>query len=117
VVVRIYYVDDPATGTTITKLGRRGHHALGRWHYYVWLLNNDMEFFFRSPVPFLKAATALPICGWSSGKTIWQSLQALKNSRAKLLVWSMLPLSGLFYLFDSLGPFNSYKTWTERSPT
>jgi glycosyltransferase involved in cell wall biosynthesis len=116
-VVRTYYINDQETGLTLSERASLGNHALGRWYYYVWLLNNDLEYFFYSPMPFLKAATVLPICGWSSGKTVWQSLQALKNSTAKLLVWFMLPLSGLFYLFDNFRPFSSYKTWTKKSPT
>ncbi len=46
-VVRIYYVD-------AGRAGRHGPgkseasiaHATGRWHYYIWLLNNDLEYFF-----------------------------------------------------------------------
>jgi glycosyltransferase involved in cell wall biosynthesis len=96
-VVRIYYVNDPATGITVTQRGSRGHHALGRWYYYSWLLNNDLEYFFDSPLPFLKGAAMLPVVGWLSGKTAGHTLAALKSGRTRLLLALMLPLSVALY--------------------
>jgi glycosyltransferase involved in cell wall biosynthesis len=96
-VVRIYYVNDPITGSTVTQRGSRGRHALGRWHYYIWLLNNDFEYFFHSPMIFVKAAARLPVVGWLSGQTLSDGLTALNNFRAKLLVVVTLPLAALAY--------------------
>ena len=101
-VVRIYYVDDPETGATVSKRVSLGDHAVGRWHYYIWLLNNDLEYFFQSPMPFLKAAVMLPVVVWFSNRTFMQSLQALSSRWAKLLVLSLIPASILLCLFDSL---------------
>lgn len=53
-VFRIYYVDDTKTGASLTKRKSLSDGAPGRLHYYVWLLNNDLQYFFRSPTPFLK---------------------------------------------------------------
>lgn len=96
-VVRIYYVNDPATGMTVSQRGSRGHHALGRWHYYIWLLNNDLEYFFHSPMVFVKAAARLPLTGWLAGRRLRDGLSALKSFWAKLLVLVTLPLSAPFY--------------------
>jgi glycosyltransferase involved in cell wall biosynthesis len=97
-VLRIYYIDDSATGSTITKVGWRGRHAKGRWHYYIWLLDNDLEYFFQSPMPFIKAAAALPICAWYCGRTLKESLRALTTLRARLLVLAMLPAAVVLVL-------------------
>ena len=96
-VVRTYYVDDPTTGATLTGTSRGGSHALGRWYYYVWLLNNNLGYFFNSPSPFLKAATALSMCGWLSGHTLAESLRALGSKRARLLVLLALPFAVLLF--------------------
>lgn len=109
-VLRIYYVDDLETGATLSKRGSFGDHALGRWYYYVWLLNNDLEYFFHSPVPFLKAAAMLPILGWFSGQTLRQAFDALKFRPAKLLILSALPLSALLFVFDRARAFYAAKT-------
>jgi glycosyltransferase involved in cell wall biosynthesis len=112
-VVRIYYIDDPATGLTLSQQGSRGHHALGRWHYYNWLLNNDLAYFFHSPLPFVVAAVRLPVVGWLSGQTLRDGLAALKSFSAKLLVVAMLPLATMLYLVErgrnSLAPANDRK--------
>ena len=104
-VVRVYYIDDTEPGVTVNRKRDLGAHAMGRWHYYVWQLNNDLEYFFQSPVPFLKAAAMLPIVGWFSGQTVRRALAALKNWPARLLVLSALPFSALPYLFDKAGAF------------
>jgi len=108
-VLRIYYVDDLETGATLSTRGSFGDHALGRWYYYVWLLNNDLEYFFDSPVPFLKAAAILPILGWFSGQTLRQAFDALKFRPAKLLILSALPLSALLFVFDRARAFYAAK--------
>jgi glycosyltransferase involved in cell wall biosynthesis len=99
-VVRIYYVNDPETGTTVTQRGSRGHHALGRWYFYIWLLNNDLEYFAGAPLPFVKAAARLPVVGWLSGQTLRQSFMSLKSGGAKLLLLATLPLSALLYVVE-----------------
>jgi glycosyltransferase involved in cell wall biosynthesis len=99
-VVRIYYIDDTETGASVSKRASLGHYALGRWYYYIWLFNNDLEYFFRSPPPFLKAAVMLPIVSWYSGQTLKSAWHALKSVPASLLVGLTLPLSALIYAFD-----------------
>ena len=47
-------------GETLSKR-RSFEDAPGRLHYYIWLLNNDLGYFFNSPAPFLKAAVMLPV--------------------------------------------------------
>lgn len=97
-VVRIYYVDESEPGVTTAKKNRNlSTHALGRWHYYVWMLTNDLEYFFRAPAPFLKAAILLPIVGWISGQVLKDAFSALRGWRAKLLVLALLPFAALIY--------------------
>jgi glycosyltransferase involved in cell wall biosynthesis len=99
-IVRIYYVDDPETGITVSQRGSRGHHALGRWCYYIWLLNNDLEYFTCAPMPFVKAAARLPVVGWLSSQSLRQTLAGLKSRCAKFLVVATLPLAALLYLVE-----------------
>jgi glycosyltransferase involved in cell wall biosynthesis len=99
-VVRIYYIDDAEPGVTVAKKRDLGAHATGRWHYYLWLLNNDLEYFFQSPRPFLKAAAMLPIVGRFSGQTTRDTFGALKCWPAKFLVLATLPFSVLLYVFN-----------------
>jgi glycosyltransferase involved in cell wall biosynthesis len=102
-VFRIYYVDDDQTGATLTKTKRLDQNAPGWLYYYVWLLNNDLSYFFFSPPQFLKAAVMLPIVSWFSGQTFRQTLKSLRNFSAKALVCSAISFSILLYLFDRIG--------------
>jgi glycosyltransferase involved in cell wall biosynthesis len=101
-VVRIYYIDDRETGATVSKRASFSTHALGRWYYYVWLLNNDLEYFFRSPKPFLKAAVMLPVAARYSRRSLRQSLNSLNSVCAKVLVLSALPAALIMYTFDRI---------------
>jgi glycosyltransferase involved in cell wall biosynthesis len=100
-VFRIYYVDDHETGTTLTRKNRFRENAPGRWHYYIWLLNNDIEYLLHAPVPFLKAAVMLPIVGHVAGKGLGGTLRSLRTARSKFLVGLALPLSCLLYAYDT----------------
>jgi glycosyltransferase involved in cell wall biosynthesis len=100
-VFRVYYVDDHETGTSLTRKSRFRENAPGRWHYYIWLLNNDIEFLLRAPVPFLKAAVMLPIVAHVSGKDLRGTMGSLRTARSKLLVSLALPFSCLLYAYDS----------------
>lgn len=101
-IFRTYYVGDPRTGTTLSK--RRGFEddAPGRLHYYLWLLNNDLEYFFHSPGPFLKAAVMLPIVAHFAGQSLRSALKALHKVQAKALVVSTLPVCLLLWAFASV---------------
>jgi len=96
-VLRIYYIDDAEPGVSVARKRNLGAHATGRWHYYVWLLNNDLEYFFHSPTPFLKAALMLPVVGWLGNRSFKSVLASLENERAKVLVCLALPLALLIY--------------------
>lgn len=95
-VFRIYYVNDDKTGTTITNRGALGPNAQGRLHYYVWLLNNNLQYFVHSPVPFLKAAIMIPIVARRSGHSLTSVLKQLETFRARTLVYLALPFALLF---------------------
>ncbi len=101
-VFRIYYVDDDETGSTLTKTKMFHENAPGRLYYYIWLLNNDMKYFFHSPLPFLKAALLLPLAGWTSGQRIERTLATLQVFPAKVLVILGLPIASLLYVYDRL---------------
>src|SRR5262249_9412103 len=92
-VLRVYYVDDKATGMVLSKRKSISENAPGRLHYYVWLLNNDLSFFFYSPMPFLKAAIMLPIVAQASRQSLIGTLTSLKTWWAKALVSLTLPVS------------------------
>jgi glycosyltransferase involved in cell wall biosynthesis len=100
-VFRIYYVGDTYTGETLSKR-RSFEDAPGRLQYYLWLLNNDLGYFFNSPAPFLKAVAMLPIVARLSGKSLRNTLGSLYTMRAKMLVVLALPLSCLLYVFNWL---------------
>jgi glycosyltransferase involved in cell wall biosynthesis len=96
-VLRVYYVDDHATGATLTKKRTLNENAPGRLQNYIWILNNDLEYFFNAPIRFLKAAAMLPIVGHASKQSLWRSLRSL-NVRAKALVVMAFPVSALLYI-------------------
>ena len=98
-VFRVYYVNDDQTGATLTKRRRLDNDPLGRLHYYAWLLNNDLEFFANSPIPFLKAAVMLPIAAHFGGQTFRVALQSLRRVPARALVLLTLPVSFLLFVF------------------
>lgn len=100
---RVYFVDDPKTGETITSGKGLGPNALGRRHYYVWLLNNNLGYFRSSPALFLKAALMLPIVARHSGQALADTLKSLKNVPAKSLVCLALPFSLLMSGFYGRG--------------
>ena len=99
-VFRIYYINDDKTGATITKKRALGSNAQGRLHYYVWLLNNNLQYFGHSPTGFLKAAVMLPIVAQRSGHSFRSALKQLETFQAKTLVCLALPCTLLLCIFD-----------------
>jgi glycosyltransferase involved in cell wall biosynthesis len=96
-VFRIYYVDDDKTGETITSRGGTGAHAAGRMCFYAWLLNNNLNYFTSSPMPFLKAAVMLPLVTRYAGHPFRQAFSLLESIWAKGLVCLTFPVSLLLY--------------------
>jgi glycosyltransferase involved in cell wall biosynthesis len=92
-VFRIYYVDDNATGVTLTSRRNVAKSAPGRIYYYLWLLNHELEYFRQAPAPFIKAAAMLPIVARYSRQPLRQVWRQLETSTGKLLVLAALPLS------------------------
>jgi glycosyltransferase involved in cell wall biosynthesis len=101
-VFRIYYVDDADTGATLTKRRSLADNAPGRFCYYAYLLDNQLEYFFRSPMPFLRAAVMLPITAWFSGQSLRRALVSVQKRMAKALVLLALPFALLFYASDRM---------------
>ena len=99
-IFRIYYVDDSETGATLSTKKGLGDNAAGRLYYYVWLLNNDLEYFIHSPIPFLKAAVLVPILAHFAGQRLNHTLQSLHTVQAKSLVLLALPISLFLYVID-----------------
>ena len=97
-VFRVYYIDDLKTGATLTRRNKFREDAPGRWHYYVWLLNNDIEYLLHAPIPFLKAAVMLPIVARVAGKGLRYTLKSLRSAQGKILVLAALPVSCLLYV-------------------
>jgi glycosyltransferase involved in cell wall biosynthesis len=96
-VFRTYYVDDLKTGTTLSRTKDLSSSATGRSYYYVWLLNNELEYFFHSPFPFLKAGLMLPVVTWISRQSYRSVLNSLKYRLAKTLVLLALPFALLLF--------------------
>jgi len=101
-VFRIYHVDDSETGATLT--GRRNitQGAPGRVYYYVWLLDHELEYLLRAPLPFIKAAAMLPVVTRYAGQSFREVWSGLKDWRAKLLVAATMPLSLCLSVFFAL---------------
>jgi glycosyltransferase involved in cell wall biosynthesis len=98
---RVYYIDDDFAGVTITRRIRRlDAYAPGRLHFYTYVLNNDLEYFLHSPMPFLKAAVILPILAHFAQQRLSTTLQSLRSVPAKALVLSALPVSFGLCAFD-----------------
>jgi glycosyltransferase involved in cell wall biosynthesis len=98
-VFRIYYVDDSETGVTLTSRRNVAKSAPGRIYYYLWLLNNEMEYFRRAPAPFIKAAAMLPVVARYTGRPLRDIWRQLENWRARLLLFAALPLSVLLGVY------------------
>jgi glycosyltransferase involved in cell wall biosynthesis len=96
---RIYYSVQSAAEPTLSSRKNMATTAPGRLYYYVWLLNNDLEYFFRSPGPFLKAALMLPTALFYSQQSWRRIWSALKDPAAKCLVLSALLFSVPFYFW------------------
>ena len=101
-VVRIYYIDDTEPGVTTAIRRRLAAHAEGNWHYYIWLLNNDLEYFFSAPKPFVKAAAMLPVVAWLTGRELGRTIRELRGLAAKSLVVMALPASLAIFVMDRL---------------
>ncbi len=101
-IVRIYYIDQTEPGVTVAIKRRLAAHAEGNWHYYIWLLNNDLDYFFSAPKPFLKAAVMLPVVAWLTGRSFGATLQELHSFSARALVTAALPASLLIFVMDRL---------------
>lgn len=97
-IYRIYYVNDSVTGPTLTTNRNLSENIPGRLHYCIYLLNNDLRYFFYSPTPFLKAAVTLSIMARLSGKSFSWGLGSLRSFPAKALVLMTLPASMLLYI-------------------
>lgn len=93
--LRIYYVAEAGGSLSQRQLC---DNAPGRLYYCIWLLNNDLSYFFHAPVAFLKAAVLLPILAGTPGQSFGQAWAALQHRCAKLLVALALPLSLLVQL-------------------
>jgi len=92
-VFRIYYVEDDASGASLTSPDNIAKGARGRLYFYVWLLNNEMEYFLRAPGPFIRAAAMLPVVARYAGRPLREVWRELKGRRARFLVLAAYPLS------------------------
>jgi glycosyltransferase involved in cell wall biosynthesis len=99
-IARVYYIDETEPGVTVAIKRRLAAHAEGNWHYYIWLLNNDLEYFFRAPMPFIKAAVMLPVVAWLTRRGVGRTLRELQTPAGKSLVIAALPASVLFFAVD-----------------
>jgi len=96
-IFRIYHLDGRKEGSTLTSKKNLQKSAAGRMHYYIWLLNNHLNFFFNSPKPFIAAASMLPVVARLSNKSVRSVLMSLHNRPAKTLVWLTLPIAAVLY--------------------
>jgi len=66
------------------------------------LLNNDLEYLSRSPVPFIKAAVLLPAMSLFAAQPLARAFGSLTSPLAKALVILGLPASLLLYAYDKV---------------
>jgi len=92
-VFRVYYVDDSETGVTLGSRDSVAKAAPGRLYYYIWLLNREMEYFRRSPAPFIKAAAMLPVLSRFAGRPLREVWRELDHWHAKLLALAAFPVA------------------------
>ncbi len=92
-VFRIYHTGEEKTGATLTRRDNIAKGARGRLYYYVWLLNNEMDYFWHAPMPFIKAAAMLPVVARYSGQPLSAVRRELKGWCARLLVLAATPLA------------------------
>ena len=95
---RIYYRDQTDISGTLSSRKNLPTTARGRLYYYVWLLNNDIGYFFNAPKVFLKAALMIPTASHYARRPWGETWRALKSLSGKLLVLSTLPLGVLVCL-------------------
>jgi glycosyltransferase involved in cell wall biosynthesis len=98
-VFRIYYVSDRETGGTLSSRRGVAKAAPGRVYYYLWLLNHELEYFRRAPMPFIKAAAMLPVVARYAGRPLREIWRELQSWRVKLLLVAAMPLSLLLSVF------------------
>ncbi len=101
-VFRIYHVSDRETGATLSSRRGVANAAPGRIYYYLWLLNNEMEYFGRAPMPFIKAAAMLPVVARYAGRSLAEIWPKLENWQSKVLVLAAMPLSLFLSVFFRL---------------
>lgn len=105
-VLRVYYVDESHEhGINVSSRANLAKTSRGRLYYNVWVLNNELEYFWRSPIPFLKAAVMLPIVAWISGRSLWGVFSSLERPLARTLVAAGLPMASLLYVASRLNAF------------
>lgn len=92
-VFRIYYIEDETTGATLSSRNNIVASARGRQYYYAWLLNNEMEHFSRTPMPFIRAAAMMPVVARYAGHSFRDVWQELNGWRPRFLVLAAYPLS------------------------
>ena len=93
-VFRIYFVGtENGGGGTLTGHENIARGARGRLYFYVWILNNEMKFFPRAPVPFIKAAAMVPVVAHYGGVPIGEVWRQLKGWRAKTLLLAAAPVA------------------------
>jgi glycosyltransferase involved in cell wall biosynthesis len=98
-VFRIYYRHEyKERGNNLTDRVNLAANANGRLPFYLWLLNNELEYFWRTPIPFLKAATILPIVAHVSGKSIGDLIKSAEKVLSKALIITALPFAVLIYI-------------------
>jgi glycosyltransferase involved in cell wall biosynthesis len=98
-VFRIYYrFENKEPDNNLTNRANISTNASGRYYYYLWVLNNEFEYFWRSPVPFAKAAMMLPVLARSSRLPLLDLLQSLKSPGAAVLVMLAIPFALVMYV-------------------
>ena len=97
-VFRVYYRrENEGLGENLSSRANLAVNAPGRLYYYRWLLNNELAYFWRSPMPFVKAAVMLPILARFSNQPFWNTLKSLNGGAARSIMLLALPFALLLY--------------------
>jgi glycosyltransferase involved in cell wall biosynthesis len=93
-VFRIYYRhENEEPGKNLSSRESLASNASGRLYYYLWLLNNEFDYFWRSPTPFAKAAVLLPILARFSNRPLRTLFCSVDRPAARVLILLAFPIT------------------------
>lgn len=104
-IVRIYYVDDAET-EQLSSISDPFKHAKGHAYWHQWVLNEEIAYFWKAPMVFLRSGVHYSRFSLMSRLGFYSQYCGLNNLLAKLLWVISLPVGLVVYLRDGVGEVN-----------